>query len=148
MLFTSNAEIRCHYPAQNLVSSREPVFHWRHFRVAKVRDLYTHPLSVQEFLRRPFQRRCRYLLEVWDIANRRRRHVYPSSMMEYWHDCPLKIGIYPVIGEPPAAILTRQFGASPEERILMCQVLRDHIDNDSVGIFSDICPRLKRPLPN
>jgi hypothetical protein len=92
----------------------------REFRLLKIRDLVKQPLTIEDFMRRPFNRRSRYLL--LGVERTSYRQFYAGCSAEFYCESQLRLGIYG--SEPrPLEIVGRGFYDDPRERKLMMRLL-------------------------
>lgn len=118
------SKIELSYPDSTLVDSIARLVK-RRIHVYRVRDLLAEPLTPDEFLRRPFVRRSRWLISGYDLDRGRFRQFYLGNSAE--HEAPglLKVGLYEPGAKRPKRALPRPFGPTPEERQLLVDVLKE-----------------------
>jgi hypothetical protein len=130
--------IRDHYPRSCSVA--DPLS-WRpvHFQAIGVRDLVADPLTIEQFLRRPYLRRSRYQLRVVDLATGRRRTIYERLLRENFRDCPLRVGVYE--GRKLVELMATNYGPSVADRRGLLRFLAKYSTTDfgdyRLGILSD-----------
>lgn len=137
-MFTARQRVEIHYPTTTLVSSQTD-FYPRLYRVRSVRDLVAYPLKPQEFLRRPFTRRGRWLASVIDLHSNQLRQIYPVNALEFRQDCQLRIGEYR--DGRLVDLVSRGFECDRRERIVLSRLLirLQTLDwgDSTLGIFAD-----------
>jgi hypothetical protein len=116
-MFELGQQIELVYPVEtDVIRIRKAPRRLRQLQVYRVRDLLEEPLSVEEFARRPYVARSRWLILARDIASRAFRQFYPGSADNYRSPDVLQIGLYEPGESRPAMLLGRQFEATPEDR--------------------------------
>ncbi|MCM2370931.1 hypothetical protein [Aporhodopirellula aestuarii] len=128
------------YPEKTLVDQLEHCRR-RRIRVIKVRDLMAEPLTVAEFLRRPLLNRSRWLITGFDEDIGKPRQFYLGSSVEFRAPQMLKVALYEPESPRPAYAISRPFGPSKRDRMLMAKALaswslRD-IEDMQLGIYAD-----------
>lgn len=99
------------------VCERELVIH-------RVRDLVSEPLSVEEYLRRPYLLRSRWLVRAYEPRHRRWRQFYLGSSVEFRAPSVLRVGLYEPEAKKPSQVLGRGFEATCEDRNLLTRALK------------------------
>jgi hypothetical protein len=117
-MFDINQEIEIHYPVSTHVrySQHNVGLKRRHFVVRRLRDLVAEPLTPEEYLRRPFVRRSRYLVVGTEIDANQWRQFYAGCSMEYPSPSQLRIALYEPGAKKPAKLLHRAFDATVTDR--------------------------------
>lgn len=132
--------LRIRYPATNHVGFDPPLLR-RAVLVRRVRDLVREPLSIEEFLRRPFIRRSRWLLSGVDEESGKCRQFYLGSSLEFRSPGLVRVALYEPAGNRPYEILTRGFEPTPEDRKKLMRVLRAWSAKDvgelQICVYSD-----------
>ena len=106
-------ELQIHYPINTDVRFiGKAAFRERRLIVARTRDLVTDPLSIVDFLRRPYIRRSRYLVRAWDCEKRYWRQFYLGSSTEYSAPGHLRLALYREDSTRPDEIVSRGFEPS------------------------------------
>jgi len=110
----------------------------REFRLLKIRDLVREPLTIEDFLRRPYNRRSRYLLLGVERTNY--RQFYLGCSDEFYCESQLRLGVYG--SEPrPLEIIGRGFYDDPRERKLMIRLLErwygKNFNGRELRVFAD-----------
>lgn len=95
----------------------------RRVLVESVRDLVREPLTCEEFLRRPYILRSRWLITGIDLARQRRRQFYLGSSLEYRAPSELRIGVYESGRSWPDSILYRPIQPTIEDRRLLMRAI-------------------------
>jgi hypothetical protein len=129
------------YPRPNLVSIRRPVFEQRAIQVAHVRDLVAEPLDLEDYLRRPFIRRSRWLLTGRDEETGRFRNFYLGSAKEHLSPGTMRVGFYEPDNPRPVRTLPKIFEPTSRDRLLllrlMLRIKRQDLGDLRVCLFSD-----------
>lgn len=141
-MFQPGDEIEFHYPVSTHVRLYRPDQHRvRYAIVRRIRDLYEDPLTLEEFLRRPFLRRSRYLIDAYEPETRQYRRFYLGSTLEFRAPSVLKIGLYEDGSNEPDRVFGRGFEATESDRKLMIDgiaVWKKHqFHGASLRVFSD-----------
>lgn len=117
--------LKLHYPSCTHVldfscAPRLP----RVLTVRRIRDLVTEPLTLQEFLHRPYIVRSRWLAIGWDIEKRVWRQFYLGSSDEYQAIGQLRFAVYHPRRLLPSRVVSQGFDATIDDRELMLRVLK------------------------
>ena len=123
-MFKKLEQLLLHYPHTTLVGTQWQ-FRRRRLEVVSVRDLLTEPLTPAEFMRRPLVHRGRWLVKARDLEQQQVKQFYLAATREFWRPTGLRAGLYwPCAeGDGPAELLTRRFGTTPRERIVLANAL-------------------------
>lgn len=129
------------YPRPNLVSIRRPVFEQRAIQVANIRDLVAEPLDLDDYLRRPFIRRSRWLLTGRDEETGRYRNFYLGAAREYRAPGTIRVGFYEPDNPRPVRTLPKIFEPNSADRLLLLRLML-RLRNQDLGdlrvcVFSD-----------
>lgn len=122
------------YPESTLLQTQ-----WRYRRrrleVVDVRDLLLHPLTPDEFLRRPLIHRGRWLLRATDLETQQIQQFYLASSAEFYRPTGLRLALYwpGQPGEPPAEWLSRRFAGTRRDRIVLANALAQMRKTDFSG---------------
>lgn len=84
--------------------------------VQSVRDLIADPLSVNDYMRRPYQLRSRWMIKAFEPASRKWRQFYLGSSLEYWSPGTLRVGLYQPRSQCPTTILDGVYEATAASR--------------------------------
>jgi hypothetical protein len=129
-----------HYPTDThvrLEGSR--ILRPRSIRVLSVRDLVAQPLTPEEFLRRPFVRRSRYLLRGYE--NGQYRQFYLGCSEEFRAPSQLRIALYEPGKLRPTDLLSRPFEPSVLDRKQLARLLIKCQERDfgqlTLRVFTD-----------
>lgn len=113
----------------------------REIVIHTVRDLVTDPLTVAEFMRRPFLLRSRWLVRAFEPKIRQWRQFYMGSSREFASSGALRVGLFEPEATTPTWLYGPSFEPTSEGRRDLIRRLRDwsHIDfgNARLGIFAD-----------
>ena len=116
-MFEPGKQVELVYPIQtDVIRIAKSPRKVRQLQVVRVRDLLENPLSVEEFARRPYVSRSRWLVLARDENDRQFRQFYPGSADNYRAPDVLRIGLYEPGESRPAMLLGRQFEPTPEDR--------------------------------
>ena len=102
----------------------------RKLAVHRVRDLVREPLTVDEFLRRPFTMRSRWLVIGQDADLGQWRQFYLGSAEEFRSPGGLRVALYEPRGTRPREILTREFAPTVADRKAMVRTLMQWSEKD------------------
>lgn len=110
--------------------------------VASVRDLLQQPLTVEEFLRRPFVARSRYLIKAREGFDW--RQFYLGSSREYRSPATLQFAVFDPDTPKRLKRICRSFEPTPEDRAMMCRLIKLWQDeNESHLQLRIICDDLR-----
>lgn len=138
---TYNKQIDLSYPTQTSISHiHAPRFARRRIHVLSARDLVVEPLTIDEFRRRPFLNRSRWLLRAWDSDLKAWRQFYLGSSAEYRSPGTLQLAIYETTVQKIECLISRQFEPTIEDRRelmrVICDVERDGVDLDVLRVIA------------
>ncbi len=123
------ATIELTYPDVTLVEALAQ-FHRRRIRVHSIRDLVANPLTPHEYLRRPKLRRSRWLICGYDLERLAWRKFYVGSSREYAAPGMLRVALYRPGESRPADVISREFGPTARERLILARVLLKWYERD------------------
>lgn len=113
----------------------------REIVIHSIRDLVTDPLSLAEFMRRPWLIRSRHLIKAYEPTTNQWRQFYLGSSREYQSPGILRIGLYEPGAARPVKIYGRPFQATPEDRRILIQTVKDWSKLDfgdaNLRVFAD-----------
>jgi hypothetical protein len=140
--FDPGTEVEICYPESTHVRFWRPdKVRRREIVIQSVRDLVTDPLSVQEFMRRPFLLRSRWLVKAYEPAINQRRQFYWGSTGEFATQGLLRVGLYEPGAGKPSWLHGRPFQPSPEDRRELMKSLTRWAKHDfgaaSLRVFAD-----------
>jgi hypothetical protein len=143
--FDRGMEVEINYPVSTHVRFFRPdQMRRREVVIHAARDLVTDPLTIAEFMRRPFLLRSRYLVKAYEPEIRQWRQFYWGSTREYAAPGILRVGLYEPSAEKASWVYDRAFLPTPEDRRELIKSLRqwEKIDfgSASVRIFADDQP--------
>lgn len=134
---TINSIIKVHYPRVTHVRFfDQTTFLPREIKILSIRDLVRQPLSVEEFLRRPYVRRSRYLISGQE--GQRYRQFYLGCCAEYIAPADLRLALYEPAGAKPVDLLARPFAPSVYDRRVLIRLLQKVSDRK----FGDLTLRI------
>jgi hypothetical protein len=140
MMIEPGQTIELTYPDCTLVEALAK-FERRRIRVHRVRDLVAEPLTPAEYLRRPKQRRSRWLVFGYDLDRCVWRKFYVGSSREYERPGVLRVGIYRPGETVPADLISREFGPTARERLVLARVLAEwnnaNLGRMRLGVIAD-----------
>lgn len=93
----------------------------RQIEVISIRDLVSQPLTPQEFMRRPFTRRTRYLMRGVEAGVK--KQFYLGTSQEFYSNGQLRMGLYLPGSVRPEELIARPFENSPFDRRLLYQAV-------------------------
>jgi len=135
--------ITIHYPTTTHVRyfdavPRRP----RTIQIVSIRDLVHEPLTIAEFLRRPYVRRSRLLVRAIDLDTGRYRQFYTGNSAEMIATSQLKIGLYDPGQSRPAEVLFRAIDPTVRDRKLLIRAIDrwasdNRCDISRLRIFAD-----------
>lgn len=96
----------------------------RRILVKTIRDLIREPLSVSEFLRRPFTLRSRWLVRAVDTDLGELRQFYLGSAIEFSAPAILRAALYEPGIAKPIEFFGGEFGPSANDRRLLMQAVQ------------------------
>ena len=137
------AKLEIQYPSSTHVRFMDfpPAYRLRQLQVVSLRDLVADPLTPDEFLRRPFVRRSRWLVSAFEAGTMRFRRFYLGSSLEYAAPSQLRLALYDPDGERPDAILSRPFEPTVADRKLLTRAIQAWRARDFGGrvlrVFTD-----------
>src|SRR5690606_17645707 len=93
--FDRGTEVAINYPLSTHVRFWRPdQYRRREVVIDSVRDLVADPLTVEEFMRRPFLLRSRWLVKAYEPRLRQWRQFYWGSTREFAAPGILRVGLY------------------------------------------------------
>ncbi|MGB7326176.1 MAG: hypothetical protein WBD31_14985 [Rubripirellula sp.] len=128
------------YPTNRHVRNFEAVpRRLRKIEVKRVRDLVHDPLTINEFARRPYVMRSRWLVTGIDLDVGEWRQFYLGSSDEYRAPGNLRIALYRPGDTMPHEILGREFLPTVLDRRVMLRLIRRWHDRDLGQMHLRIC---------
>lgn len=116
------ATVQLRYPTcTDVLAKSEKRWKPRQIEVLGIRDLVTQPLTPQEFMRRPFTRRTRYLIKGRE--NGILKQFYLGTSLEFHTAGQLRLALYRPGALRPEELLARPFENEPYDRRLLYQSL-------------------------
>jgi hypothetical protein len=125
------------YPITTHVRIEQPLFEVRSVEVFRVRDLVEHPLTFQEYLRRPFVRRSRWMIGGVDLDSKQFRQFYLGCSPEYRAPSQLRIGRYDAERCRPKEIYYRGFEPTISDRKQLVKLALMLQYRSELRIFAD-----------
>jgi hypothetical protein len=118
-------EITLHYPTTTHVRHTfDAAVKRRRIMIESIRDLVQDPLTMAEFLERPYVRRSRLLASAIDCDTGERRKFYLGNCAESFVPSQLKVGLYDPGATRPSEILFRPIEPTVHDRQLLIRALR------------------------
>ncbi len=102
----------------------------RKLTIRRIRDLTRDPLTINEFLRRPYTMRSRWLIRAFDHDLKSWRQFYLGSSTEFAAPGQLRIAFYRPDGTSMEKLLGREFNPTVRDRKLMMRLLRRWANKD------------------
>ena len=133
-MFDPDTKIELPYPSRTSILhiDRAPVI-TRRVIVRVCRDLVTDPLTWQEFLRRPYVNRSRWLIRAWDVDLRAWRQFYVGTSPRYRSPGVLRLAISDPDEPGPLRWIGQQYEPTVVDRKRMIRVatrcIRDGVIN-------------------
>lgn len=128
-------EIEFHYPMDRHVLRFDPTqSQVRQVVINSIRDLVADPLTPEEFLRRPFLRRSRWLIRAWEPSLRQYRQFYIGSAREFRAPQQLRLALYEPEGQRPAKLLIRSINPAMRDCRTLARLLHRWRDRDFGGL--------------
>jgi hypothetical protein len=117
-----NRKLTLHYPRTSHVGFlHHPDFAQRTFEILQIRDLVRQPLTPEDYLRRPFVRRSRYLAIAREQG--KYRQFYLGCSLEYQAPSQLRLALYAPDSQRPCELLARPFESDPRDRKVLLRLL-------------------------
>ncbi|MCD0459141.1 hypothetical protein [Roseiconus lacunae] len=117
--------IEIHYPCQTHIRwIHAAEKQRRNLQIIRIRDMLAEPLTVDEFLRRPFVFRTRWLAFAHDLDLSTWRQFYLGSSAEYCAAGTMRMALYEPGSPKPAKLLGREFQPTLKDRKLMIRLLK------------------------
>jgi hypothetical protein len=140
--FCQGKEIEFSYPVSTHVRFFRPdQYRDRQIVVHDVRDLVTDPLTLEEFSRRPWLMRSRYLVRAYEPDRGKWRQFYVGSSRQWQSPGMLRVGLYEHGATRPDRIFGRAFAPTIEDRRVMIAAIREwskhHFVCGSLRVFVD-----------
>jgi len=130
-MFSRGDEVEISYPVSTHVRLWRPdETRRRQLIIHDIRDLLTEPLSVQDFLPRPYILRSRWLAKAFEPERRRWRQFYLGSSREYAAPGILRVGLYERGATKPIKVYGREFQPTPEDRRALVKAIRQWARHD------------------
>lgn len=130
-MFSRGDEVEISYPVRTHVRLWRPdETRRRQLIIHDVRDLLADPLSVEDFLRRPYLLRSRWLAKAFEPEPGRWRQFYLGSSKEYAAPGVLRVGLYEPGEIKPVRVYGRDFQPTLEDRRALVKALRQWSRHD------------------
>ena len=139
-MIAPGSKIEIHYPTSTHVRWLGQVPRTRReIEVVRVRDLLSEPLTLDEFLRRPFVHRSRWLALAKDYGLREWRQFYVGSSQEFQAPGTMRLAIYQPGEGKPSQLLGREFLPTVHDRKLMIRLIRRWKSQDHGELQLRVC---------
>lgn len=143
--FDRGTEVQISYPVSTHVRFWNPnECRKREVVIDSVRDLVADPLSVDEFLRRPFLLRSRWLVKAYEPRLRQWRQFYWGSTREFAAPGILRVGLYAPGATHASWLFGRAFHPTPEDRRELMNLLKEwdklNFGDLTLKVFADDLP--------
>ncbi|MGV3485373.1 MAG: hypothetical protein ACO1RT_13220 [Planctomycetaceae bacterium] len=123
-MFEVGEVVTIHYPLSTHVRHIEKaIARPRQIVVRSIRDLVAEPLTPEEFLRRPFIRRSRWLIKGYEPEHKRFRQFYTGSSIEFAAPSQLRVALYEPGATKPKQVLFRAIEPTVRDRKLLSRAL-------------------------
>lgn len=137
-MFDRGTQLELPYPVHTSLSLiTQAVVRPRKLIVHQCRDLLTQPLTWQEFVRRPYIHRSRWLIRAWDIDLQEWRQFYPGTSPRFRSPGILRLALYEPGETRPTTWLGQQFEPTPADRKRMLRLVHRWLENPDSGITQD-----------
>lgn len=135
-----NVEIN--YPICTHIDAPQLQFRPRSIRPYRIRDLVKNPLTIREYLARPYTRRGRYLALSKDLTTGTLKQFYLSSTEEHWRDTPLRLCLFNDTTGKIDCLMPHLYGSTKRDRLVLSKVVIEFLDTEfepgfRLGIFAD-----------
>lgn len=148
-MLTPGQKIEISYPESTLIDAVTRLRR-RRIHVKTVRDLVADPLKPEEFLRRPFIRRSRWLISGIDLDTQQRRQFYLGSSKEYKRPGILRVGLYAPGDSRPRLPFPFWFSETRRDRMMLAIAIEAWMSRDladlSLRVFVDDFRIIRPPL--
>jgi len=139
MLPVAGTKIELHYPTCTDVFAASREWRRRELIIYRIRDLVQQPLTVEEYMHRPFVRRSRYLIVGKEYG--RWKQFYLGSSREFYAAGQLRLGLYGPNDTMPKQLVSRSFDNTPEDRRRLFDAVRHWCKLDfghlNLRVFAD-----------
>lgn len=124
-MFSPGQQIELLYPVSTDVSQIESAARkLRQLYVHRVRDLVEEPLSISEFIRRPYVARSRWLVLASEVDGERPKQFYVGTADNYRAPGSLQLALYRTDDKRPHALISRQFEPTVRDRLALLKLLQ------------------------
>lgn len=138
-MYAPDTQIELTYPESTQVESKT-TFRRRRVQIREVRDLISHPLTPEEFLRRPLTQRSRYLLTAFDLDTEQWRQFYLGSSKEHAANGRLRIALYEPGEDKPTKVISRSFEPTRRDRIQLARTIKELREKEHGGLELRVIP--------
>lgn len=140
--FDTGMEVEINYPNSTHIRYWKPEdCRKREIVIHSVRDLKAEPLTVEEFMRRPFLLRSRWLVRAFEPKVKQWRQFYMGSSREFAESGVLRIGLFEPGSKTPTWMHGKAFRPTVEDRRELIKTLKDwgklNFGDAWIGIFPD-----------
>jgi len=125
-MFDHGQEIELIYPTTtHIYRIHDAPRRLRQLRVHRVRDLLNEPLTIDEYARRPFVSRSRWLITAAEYTGQPPRQFYVGSADNYRSPSVLRLGLYDPDSEQLAYLIGRQYEPTIADRRELLRFARE-----------------------
>jgi hypothetical protein len=147
MLPEPGTKIELHYPTRTDVFADSQLWRLRELIVYRIRDLVREPLTIEEYLSRPFVKRSRYLLIGKELG--RWKQFYLGTTQEFHASGQLRLGLYAPDELKPRHLVSRSFDNTPKDRKELYKAVAEWSKIDfgqlTLRVFADDLRIIARP---
>ena len=134
-MFERGTQLELPYPVHTSISLIDKAaIRPRNLIVHQCRDLLTQPLTWQEFIRRPYIHRSRWLIRAWDIDLREWRQFYLGTSPRFRSPGILRLALYYPGETKPTTWLGQQFEPTAVDRKRMIRLVHRWMENPESGV--------------
>lgn len=122
------------YPMRHTAGPREIV-------IRSIRDMVQQPLTIQEFLRRPWVHRSRWLVRAWEPERGQYRQFYLGCTAEFAGPTQLRVAYFDPVLWRPTRVLYRGINPTVADRRLLARTLQKWVGKEveemPIRIYAD-----------
>lgn len=138
IMFDRGSQIELPYPTYtSLFHLESAAIQTRRVIVHRTRDLLEEPLTWQEFIRRPYTARSRWLLRAWDIDLREWRQFYLGTSPRFRAPGSIQLALYDPGAKRPHTWIGRLFEPTVRDRKRLIRLVHRWLENPNSGITLD-----------
>ncbi len=134
-MFDKGTQLELPYPVCTTISLLDQAaIRDRNIIVHECRDLFREPLQWQEFQRRPYIHRSRWLIRAWDVDLQRFRQFYAGSSPRFRSPGILRLALYEPGATRPSTWLGNQFEPTAADRKRMLRLVERWLASPEAAI--------------